>query len=210
MPVLTVDGREIKIKKGRRLLDCITDSGIYVPSLCCLKDMEKTPASCRLCYVEIEGYKDPFLSCTVEAAEGMIVRTDTPAVRRLQRTALELILSAHLINCRECAANKRCELQTMAKFLDVPLKQKRIEYLNREIKKENDHPFIAYDPYKCVICGRCVYLCEKLHGKLYLSFMGRGLNMRINFYGEVSPERIPCDSCYACVGICPVAALRKK
>ena len=210
MSVLIVDGREIKIKKGKRLLHSIVDNGIYIPSLCCLEEMTKSPASCRLCFVEIEGKSNPVLSCAVDAEDGMIVRTDTPAVRRLQKTAFELILSAHLINCRECAVNKKCELQTMAKFLGVPLKQKRIEYLNREIKTENDHPYIIHDPFKCVMCGRCVYKCENLHGKLFLSFAGRGLNMKITFFGEISPEKIPCNSCYACLDVCPVAALLKK
>lgn len=210
MPILIVDGIEIKIKKGERLLHSITENGVYIPSLCCLKEMVKPPASCRLCFVEIEGRKNPVLSCTVDAEDGMIVSTDTPVVRRLQKTAFELILSAHLINCRECAANKKCGLQTMAKFLKVPLKQKRIEYLDREIKIENDHPYIKYDPFKCVMCGRCTFICEKLHGKLFLSFAGRGLNIKISFFGETSPDKIPCNSCYACVDICPVAALIRK
>jgi predicted molibdopterin-dependent oxidoreductase YjgC len=210
MSILIIDDREMKIKKGQRLLHAIVDNGIYIPSLCCLKEMTKSPASCRLCFVEIEGRNNPVLSCTVDAEDGMIIRTDTPAVRRLQKTAFELILSTHHINCRECAVNKKCVLQTMAKFLNIPLKQKRIEYLNREIQIDNDHPYLIYDPFKCVMCGRCIFMCEKLHGKLFLSFAGRGLNMKISFFGETDPDKIPCNSCYACVDSCPVAALIRK
>jgi NADH dehydrogenase/NADH:ubiquinone oxidoreductase subunit G len=210
MPIMIVDGREINIEKGDRLLYALLDNGIYIPSLCCVREMSTSPASCRLCFVEIEGKDRPVLSCTVYCEDGMSVKTDTPAVRRLQKTAFELFLSTHLINCRECRANKKCELQNMAKFLGIPLKQKRIEYLEREVKTEDNHPYIRHDPFKCVMCGRCVYICEKLHGRLFLSFAGRGLNMKISFFGETSPEKIPCGSCYACVDICPVAALIKK
>lgn len=207
---LIVDDREIKTKKGVRLIHAISDGGIYIPSLCCIKEMAKSPASCRLCFVEVEGRSAPVPSCTLEASDGMVVRTDTPAVRRLQKTAFELLLSVHRIKCGQCPANRKCELQRISKFLSVPLRQKRIEYIEREIKTENDHPFIIYDPYKCVMCGRCVFICEKLHGKLFLSFARRGLEIDVTFFGEKNPDNIPCNNCYACVDLCPVAALTKR
>lgn len=210
MARVVVDGKEIELNDGERLLTALIEKDIYVPNLCCLKEMDKSPASCRLCFVEIEGEKDPVLSCTVYVKEGMVISTATERVRRLQKTAFELLLSVHRIECRECPANRKCELQKIAKFLKVPLKQKRIEYLDRETAEDEGHPFLRYDPYKCVMCGRCTYICRKTQGKLFLSFAGRGLKMTISFFGESDPEKVPCNTCYACVDICPVAALIKR
>ena len=172
--------------------------------------METPPTSCRLCFVEIKGENKPVNSCAIKVVDGMVVKTDTPQVRRLQKTAFELLLSVHKIECKVCPANKKCELQKIAKFLHVPLKQKRIEYLEREIKNTEEHPSLKYDPYKCVLCGKCVYICSEKYKHPLLSFAKRGLDMIISFYGEITPDKIPCDNCYACVDICPVAALTKK
>ena len=210
MVKLLVDNMEIEVTEGTRLLQASLDNGIYIPNLCYLNEMDRPSASCRLCFVEIEGESKPVTSCSVKVRDGMIVRTDTPDVRRLQKTAFELLLSAHHIDCRNCPLNKKCELQKIAKFLHVPLKQKRIELLEREIKIEEDHPFLNYDPFKCVMCGKCIFVCLKRNGGLFLTFAKRGLDMVISFYGETDPDEIPCGKCYACVDICPVAALTKK
>ena len=141
---LQVDNMEIEADEGSSLLWTCLDNGIYIPNLCNLKEMDNPPASCRLCFVEVEGEREPVTSCSIRVKDGMIVKTDTPQVRRLQRTAFELLLSSHNIECRVCPANKRCELQRIGKFLHVPLKQKRIELLDRKIKPEADHPFLEY------------------------------------------------------------------
>ncbi len=210
MAKLIIDNKEIEANEDVTLLQAALDNDIYIPNICYLKEMDKPPASCRLCFVEIEGMNKPVPSCSVKVKDGMVVKTDTPEVRRLQKTAFELILSVHNIECRNCLANKKCVLQDLAKFLHVPLKQKRIELLEQEIKVEDNHPFLRYDPYKCVMCGKCVYTCQKLYDSPYLAFAKRGLNMIISFYGETDPNTIPCGDCYACVDICPVAALAKK
>lgn len=207
---INIDNEEIEAKDGDILLDVCLQNDIYIPNLCYLKEMDTARASCRLCFVEIEGEKKPVTSCTVKVKDGMVVHTNTPDVRRLQKTAFELLLSVHNIDCRNCPANKKCELQRIAKFLHVPLKQKRIELIEREIKTEEDHPCLKYDPLKCVLCSKCLFVCEKEHGRLYLSFAKRGLDTMINFYGEKDPDKIPCCNCFLCVDICPVGALTKK
>jgi bidirectional [NiFe] hydrogenase diaphorase subunit len=207
---LIIDNKEIEINEGTNLLKAILDNGIYVPNLCYIQDVERPSVSCRLCFVEIEGQDNPIPSCAIKAEHGMIIKTDTPNVRRLQRTAFELLLSVHNIDCRNCSANKRCELQKIARFLHVPLKQDRIEFLENKIEQEEHHPYLIYVPDKCVMCGRCVNTCKKLYGSPYLSFVKRGLNMKISFFGETDGGSIPCNNCYACVETCPVAALLKK
>ena len=127
MAKLRVDNREIEAREGISLLEACLDSGIYIPNLCHIHGAENPSASCRLCFVEIEGEDKPIPSCTVKARDGIIVKTDTPSVRRLQRTAFKLLMSVHRVDCGHCPANKKCELQRIAKFLKVGLKSKYLE-----------------------------------------------------------------------------------
>ena len=207
---LTVDNREIEAEAGRTVLQACLDNDIYIPHLCYLEGMDDPPGSCRLCWVDIEEYKHPMPSCRVRVREGMVVRTNTEHVRRLQRTAFELLLSTHNIDCRSCPANRTCELQHIAKFLHFPLKLKRFDQIKRDDEVEQNHPFLEYVPTRCVLCGRCVYVCEKKNGQSVLSFAKRGLDTVISFFGEEERAVNTCNECHACVEICPVAALLPK
>ena len=114
---ITVDNQEIEAEEGATVLKACLDNDIYVPNLCFLESMTDPPASCRMCLVEIEGEKGPVASCTITVKQGMVIRTETAPVRRLQRSALRLLLSVHEVECAACPANKKCELQRLAKFL---------------------------------------------------------------------------------------------
>jgi bidirectional [NiFe] hydrogenase diaphorase subunit len=209
MVTVLIDNREIEAEEGVNLLRICLDNGIYVPNLCYLKEMSDPPASCRMCLVEIAGEDKPVAACTTEVRDGMVVKTDTPQVRRLQSTAFELLLSTHNVDCKNCPSNKKCDLQRLAKFLHISLKPKRLEHLDREIVKE-EQPFLIYDPLKCILCGKCIFTCESLYPSPFLTFAKRGFGMFISFFGESDPAGLPCGECYACVEICPVSALLKK
>jgi len=114
---LNVDGKLIQAEEGKSLLQVCLENGIYVPNLCFLEEMTDPPASCRLCLVEIRGEKGPVPSCKIRPETGMEVVTDSPRVRRLQRTALRLLLSVHRAECRRCPSNRRCELQRMVRMI---------------------------------------------------------------------------------------------
>jgi len=210
MAKLIVDGREIEAQDGITLLQACLDNGIYIPNLCYLKEMEDPPSSCRLCFVEIEGYRQPVTSCRVRIQEGMVVKTGTERVRRLRRTAFELLLSVHRVDCKNCPANRRCELQRIAKHLHFGLKLKRLEKIERQVRIEDDHPFIQYVPDRCVLCGRCVFVCREKNGQPMISFARRGLDTVISFFGQEDKAVDICEQCYACVEVCPVAALLPK
>jgi NADH dehydrogenase/NADH:ubiquinone oxidoreductase subunit G len=210
MARLLVDNKEIETEEGTSLLQACLDNGIYIPNLCYLREMDTPPGSCRLCLVEVDGYAQPITSCTVKAEEGMIVKTDTAHVRRLQRTAFELLLSVHHIDCRRCPANRSCELQRIAKCLHLSLKLKRFEQLERRVKTAQDHPCLEYVSSRCVLCGRCIFRCQSENGQAILSFAKRGLDTVISFFGEEDKARAICGQCYACVEACPVAALLIK
>lgn len=159
---LVVDNKEIEVQEGTVLLEACLSQGIYIPNLCYLAGQGGTEASCRLCFVEIEGKAVP--SCTIKVTGPLVVKTDTPAVRKLQKSALRLLLSVHDVDCAHCPANKRCALQDMAKFLGLGLKPKGLEPIFKEPRLVEDHPFINYYPNRCVLCARCVRTCRTKEG----------------------------------------------
>ncbi len=204
---LHVDERDITAKTGTFLLKACLDNDIYIPHLCYLRESNHPSAACRLCLVEIAGSGKVATACTVKVTQDMRVKTNTPAVRRLQRSALELLLSVHKVECRTCPANKKCELQKIAKFLKVGLKVKRLDTYLKDIEVDTNHPVLDYFPNRCVLCGKCVQVCEMHNHTSILTFSGRGFNTLVRYYGEADPSAVPCNSCMACVDICPVSAL---
>ncbi len=210
MITLRIDDQKIEVAEGTNLLHACLANGIYVPNLCYLEGMAHPPVSCRLCFVEIEGRDHPVPSCSVWIGQEMIVHTDTPHVRQLQKTALQLLLSVHDVNCKHCPANRGCALQEMAKFLKVALKSKGLDRLLKENRVDGRHPFFDYYANRCVLCGKCVYVCRERQNRAGLTFAKRGINTVISFYDRPQTEPPPCDSCRACVEVCPVAALLPK
>ena len=210
MVKLKVDNRNIEAEAGTTLLQACLDNDIYIPNLCYLKEMHDPPASCRMCLVEIEGKKGPVASCTIKVKDAMIVKTDTPLIRRLQRTSFQLLMSVHHIDCKECPANKKCELQRLARFLKTGLKPKHLEQCLKETMIDEEHPFLTYYPNRCILCGKCIFVCRKEHGRSSLTFAKRGLDTTISSFGETGETKISCTTCSACVEICPVSAITLK
>lgn len=201
---LFVDDQELTADAGSSLLDVCLANGIHVPNLCHMPSMPEPRAACRLCFVEIVGEPSPRTACTTPAREGMRVRTDTDAVRSLQRTALRLLLSVHDLNCRECPANRRCALQRLARFLKIPLKPSLGGHYLKEPAVDHSHPMLDHFPNRCVLCGRCIETCRQLHGRSLISFARRG------FETVVAMGGVTDATCSACVTICPVGALTLK
>jgi len=208
MVKIKVDGRELDAREGSLLLTVCLENGIYIPNLCYIEGRTHQSSSCRLCFVEIAGKPGPVPSCSVPVVEGMEVRTDTEAVRRLQRSALSLLLSVHQVDCGHCPSNKKCELQKIARFLKVGLKPKGlVTYIKEGPLEDNGHPVLEYHPERCVACGRCIHACVSAQGTAYLAFAGRGLKTFVSFFGESDVPDLPCKDCKACVDACPVSAI---
>jgi NADH dehydrogenase/NADH:ubiquinone oxidoreductase subunit G len=210
MVKIQVDGKKIEAEEGMTLLQACLDKGIFIPNLCYLEAMKEPPASCRLCFVEIEGNGGPVPSCTVRVSQGMVVRTDTAAVRRLQKSAFRLFMSVHDVDCGDCPANKKCDLQRIAKFLRVGLKPGKLDLFLKEPRIVQDHPFLDHYPNRCVLCGRCVHACRSRHDRPLMTFARRGFNTVISLYGGADSPDSSCETCLACVEVCPVAALTLK
>jgi len=208
--LIQVDGRTLDVEPGVNLLSACLASGIYIPHLCYLEDMSPVAGSCRLCFVDIEGCIRPVPACTVTVAGPLAVRTGTPAVRRLQKAGLRLLLSVHRIDCKNCPANRRCELQRIARFLKVGLTPGKLARHLKEPDVDSSHPCLDYYPNRCVLCGKCVHVCGRQHGDIVLTFVKRGFDTVVGTYGDSSNPSPLCGGCRACMEVCPVAALLPK
>ena len=204
---IQVDGREVQTAEGDNLLLACLTNGIYIPNLCFIAEQTRPQASCRLCFVEIEGVTQPVASCTEAVHHGMVVHTDTPRVRQLQRSGLRLLLSAHRVDCKNCPANKRCALQDMAKRLKVGLKSNTLEQWLKTPEVDTHHPHLDYYPNRCVLCGKCIHACQQAGAEHSLTFVNRGFDTVVSYFGGEGGAPSACEACQACVDICPVAAL---
>jgi predicted molibdopterin-dependent oxidoreductase YjgC len=205
MVALQVDHLKITAPQGRNLLSVCLENGIYIPHLCFMENDRRPEASCRLCFVEIHG--TPVAACTINISSDLKVCTDTPAVRRLQRSALRLLLSVHDIDCKHCHANRACELQNIARFLKLGLKPKPLARIGRPAEIDGRHPCIDHYPHRCVLCGKCVRICSAQHKHPGLSYAGRGIDTVIRHYSLGDDTGQMCRECRRCIDACPVGAL---
>jgi bidirectional [NiFe] hydrogenase diaphorase subunit len=203
-----VDNNIIEAEDRANLLQTCLKNDIYIPNLCYLNHAQHPFAACRLCFVEING--KPVTACTQKVTEGLQVQTNTSLVRELQKTAFRLLLSVHEIKCKECPANKQCDLQRIAKFLKIGLKSKGLEIRLKDPGLDSGHPYLFVDQNRCVLCGKCIQVCLKKHGHSYLTFAKRGFDTVISAY--IEPDEIPLNfsGCTACIDICPVMAISLK
>ncbi len=208
---ITIDEKQYTAPAGQKLLWTALDNGVYIPHLCGIREADRPSASCRLCFVEIDGYLNPVASCTVDVKEGMIVRTRSQRIDRLVATGFELLLSNHRLGCAKCAKNGSCELQKIARERGLKLKLTRLKSLVREDTLIDDSPEkFSYDPTRCVLCGRCVYVDHEQAGVGAIGFVRRGMARKVATFAEAKLADSRCTQCTECVKACPVGALTFK
>jgi len=208
---ITIDGTHIKTGEGEKILWAALEAGIYIPHLCAIKEAESPLASCRLCFVEVEGYPSPVTSCSETVKEGMKIETSSPRVDRLVKSAFDLLMSIHRLDCKVCPANRKCALQDVAKKMKFPLKQKTHQKIEPEAPVDDSRSDFGLNPNHCVLCGRCIWVCNELVGCRVLDFARRGLNASVSaFDGSPLAEQDDCTGCLKCAEFCPTGALYIK
>jgi len=204
---LIIDGKKMRAVEGEKILWAALDNGIYIPNLCAIKEKNEPFAACRLCFVEIEGKDMPVTACTTPVTEGMVVNTKGSTALRLARTAFELLLASHPVDCAHCPKSGSCELQRIAKHLGVKLNTKRFRKILPELPIDSSSPVFTYDPNKCVLCGRCVWVCQEKLGIGAIGFAHRGFQRIVTTFADEPIGKSRCQGCGECVAVCPVGAL---
>jgi bidirectional [NiFe] hydrogenase diaphorase subunit len=207
---LTIDGKEITARAGEKVLWAALDNGIYIPNLCAIKERPEPAAACRLCFVEIEGEQAPVTACTREVEEGMVVNTRGEKALALARAGFELLMASHPVDCAHCRANGNCELQKIAKHLKTSLKTKRFRKLLRDLPIDDSNPIFTYDPNKCVLCGKCIWVCRRDVKSGLLGFAHRGFERVLTTFEDEPIGEDRCLKCSRCIEVCPTGALTFK
>ncbi|MBP2665499.1 MAG: hndD 3, partial [Firmicutes bacterium] len=204
---VTIDGRKLQVPKSATVLTAAKAGGITVPSLCYHPEL-RPEGACRVCLVEVEGAKTLVASCVYPVNEGMVVHTNTPAVREARKTVVELLLANHPQDCLSCQRNTNCELQTMA--ADLGIRKVRFDGVKKNLPLDNNNPSLVRDQNKCILCGRCIKACSDRQGVDVYSFANRGFDTTVTPAFNVGLELAPCTFCGQCASVCPTAAIVEK
>lgn len=203
---LTINKMPVSVEEGTTILEAARQIGIQVPSLCYLKDVHQF-GSCRLCVVEVEGAKNLQASCIVPVKEGMVVRTNTKRVTEARKVLFELLISDHPKDCLSCSRNLNCELQAMGELLGVT--ESRYDgAMSSDVIDVS--PSIIRDNSKCILCRRCISVCNKIQHVGVINAQNRGFDTVVSPAMELPLSEVDCSYCGQCVAVCPVGALSEN
>jgi predicted molibdopterin-dependent oxidoreductase YjgC len=229
---ITLDNRPLKVPRGLTILQAAQRHDVYIPTLCA--HTELTPfGGCRLCIVEVEGMRGFPTACTTPVEDGMVIRTRTAGVQAERREILQLILSEHTSSClicderhdcrenmttirkagvttgcRYCPNDEQCELQDVVDYLELEEINYPISY--RHLPVEKNDPFYDRDYNLCILCGRCIRMCQEIRTANVLAFKQRGRQTVIGPAFQRTHLEAGCEFCGACVSVCPTGALAER
>jgi len=198
---LTIDGKPVTAPAGTLLIDAARQAGIDIPAFCYYEGFS-VQAACRMCLVEIEKMPKLQPACAMPVAEGMVVHTDTPKVAEARKSTLEFLLTNHPLDCPVCDKGGECELQDMT--FRYGLGESRFVEIKHHADEKQWSPLVFYDPARCILCYRCIRVCDEGLGVAALGLSYRGVA------AEIIPNKgdhLECDECGWCIDVCPVGAL---
>ena len=204
---LTINGKKVEAEAGQTILEVAKENGIKIPTLC--HDSRLKPyGACRVCLVEVEGARNFLPACATEIANGMVVKTNTIPLYKIRRTIVELLLSDHELSCVTCESAGQCQLQDLA--YELGIEENRFEGERHTYTIEDYNPLIERDLNKCILCGRCVRICEEVQQDRIYTFANRGFDTIVTTPYDRSLIETKCELCGQCISTCPTGALTEK
>ena len=210
MPVvtLTIDDKLVGAREGQTLLEIIREQGIDIPTLCHLEGLSEL-GGCRLCLVEVKGSPKLLASCVAQVQEGMVVQTHSDRLVEYRKMIVELLFTERNHVCAVCVMNGHCELQDLAAKLGVD--HARFEYFCPDLTMDASHDRFVMDRNRCILCNRCVRVCDEVEGAHTWDLLGRGVkSMVIADLNQPWGKSQSCTDCGKCVQVCPTGALFEK
>jgi len=198
---LNINGVPIEVDPGKTILEAARSKNIYIPTLCYHPKLSRFGA-CRLCLVHVEGFRKLVAACTTPVTDGMEVSTNTPEILRMRKTVVELLLLHHPLDCLVCDKGGDCDLQKLA--FELKVTEDRFGHSARSFPLDDTNQLILRDMSKCVLCGKCIRVCEEIRNVGAIGFANRGFATELGYpYRKLAN----CEYCGQCLGICPVGAL---
>jgi bidirectional [NiFe] hydrogenase diaphorase subunit len=205
---LQIDGKDVSCRSGQTILAVAREHGIEIPTLCQLDGLSVW-GGCRLCVVEVAGSNKLLAACSTACAEGMQVTTNTPRLQAYRKLILEMLFSERNHVCAVCVSNGHCELQMMAQKLG--LTHIHLPYRYPDMSVDSSHDRFRMDHNRCILCTRCVRVCDEIEGAHTKDVKGRGIkSFIINDLEQPWEEAESCTTCGKCVHVCPTGALTDK
>ena len=205
---LTVDDKLVGAREGQTLLEVIREQGIDIPTLCHLEGLSEL-GGCRLCLVEVKGSPKLLASCVSQVQEGMVVQTHSDRLIEYRKMIVELLLTERNHVCAVCVMNGHCEVQELAAKLAVD--HARFEYFCPDLPMDASHDRFFMDRNRCILCSRCLRVCDEVEGAHTWDLLGRGVkSMVIADLNQPWGRSQSCTDCGKCVQVCPTGALFEK
>lgn len=205
---LKINGRDIGAREDETILQVAQENGIHIPTLCHLEGLSDK-GGCRLCVVELKGTGRLLPACVTLVEEGMEVETNTERLITYRKMILDLLFSERNHVCSVCVSNSHCDLQDIA--VEMGMTHVSVPYLNPNLGIDASHPYFAIDHNRCILCTRCVRVCDEIEGAHTWDVMGRGAeSMVITDLNQAWGDSMTCTSCGKCVQVCPTGALFEK
>jgi bidirectional [NiFe] hydrogenase diaphorase subunit len=205
---VTIDERPVQAEPGQMILSVCKQAGIDIPVLCAFEGLS-TVGACRLCLVEIQGSNKLLPACITAVAPGQVIQTQTERLKKYRRMTLELLFAERNHICSVCVANNNCDLQDLAHSLGMD--HVRFPYLFPSLGLDASHEKFVMDQNRCILCTRCVRVCDEVEGAHTWDVMGRGTTSRIiSDFNQPWGDSDTCTSCGKCVEVCPTGALWPK
>ena len=205
---LKIDGHELSGTDEETVLDVARSHGIHIPTMCQLDGIPEW-GGCRLCLVEVQGVSKLQAACVSKVFEGMVVNTQTPKIVAYRQTLTEMLFSEGNHVCSVCVANNHCELQAMAQELKIDHISLPYRYPVRQV--DASHEYFVFDPNRCILCTRCVRVCDDVEGAHTWDVSGRGIESKlVTDLNSDWGDSDSCTSCGKCVQVCPTGSLFEK